>query len=88
MVVDERVYQHPQQASRVRLVVYETPPDSSHVEGLPDDAGFLVTEEWWGAGKVVKTLGFFEDRSDAVARLQHRAKQLEAQRYAPAAPAA
>lgn len=88
MVVEERVYQHPHQASQVRLVVYETPPDGSHVNGMPDDAGFLVTEEWWGAGKVVKTLGFFQDRAAAVGRLASRASQLETQRYAPVAPAA
>ncbi len=89
MILEERVLQHPQQASRVRLVVYEKPAGLSRVEGMPDDAGYLVTEEWWGAGKVVKTLGFYSDRGAALERLAARAKELERQRYrAVVAPAA
>ena len=88
MIVEERLFQHPQQASQVRLVVYETPAGQSHVDGMPDAAGFLVTEEWWGAGKVVKTLGFFSDRADAQRRLDDRAKELERQSHRPVAPAA
>ena len=88
MIVEERRYQHPQQASLVRLVVYDTPGGTSRVEGLPDDAGFLVTEEWYGASKVVKTLGFLPDRTAAQERLAARARELEQQRYRPVAPAA
>jgi hypothetical protein len=88
MIVEERVYQHPHQASQVRLVVYEKPAGLSHVEGMPDDAGYLITEEWHGVGKVVKTLGFFPDRAAALARLAARAQELERQLYRPAAPAA
>ena len=73
MTVEERLFQHPFQASRVRLAVYEQPADTSPVEGLPDDAGFLVTEEWRGSSSVVKTLGFFADRKAAVECLARRA---------------
>jgi hypothetical protein len=88
MIIERREFQHPYQASEVSLVVYQTAADSSHVEGLPDDAGFLVTEEWAGAGKVVKTLGFYRGREEALSRAAERARQLEAQRYRPVAPAA
>jgi hypothetical protein len=88
MIVKEIVYQHPHQASEVRLVVYETAAGASHVEGMPDDAGYLVTEDWRGAGKVVKTLGFYPDRTAALERLAARAQELERQLYRPVAPAA
>jgi hypothetical protein len=89
LIVEERAFEHPSQASRVRLVVYEKPAGLSHVEGMADDAGYLVTEEWWGAGKVVKTLGFYPDRESAVRRLESRARELTRQRYRPVvAPAA
>jgi hypothetical protein len=88
MVIEERFFQHPNQASRVRLAVYQTPKDASPVEGLPDEAGFLVIEERRGASKVVKTLGFFEERADAAQALQRRGETLERQRYRKAAPAA
>jgi hypothetical protein len=88
MIIGERVYRHPQQASTVRLVVYDRPAGLSEVEGMPDEAGFLVTEEWRGASKVVKTLGFFNDREAALERQAARAHELEGQRYQPVAPAA
>jgi hypothetical protein len=55
---------------------------------MPDDAGYLVTEEWRGAGKVVKTLGFYPDRTAALDLLSARAQELEGQLYRPVAPAA
>jgi hypothetical protein len=88
MIVQERVYQNPHQPSQVRLVVYETAAGASRVEGMPDDAGYLVTEEWRGAGKVVKTLGFYPDRTAALDLLSARALELEGQLYRPVAPAA
>jgi hypothetical protein len=88
MIVQERVYQHPHQPSEVRLVVYETAAGASRVEGMPDDAGYLVTEEWRGAGKVVKTLGFYPDRTAALDLLSARARELAQQLYRPVAPAA
>jgi len=46
MIVKEQIYQHPTQASQVRLVAYQTAANTSQVEGMPDDAGYLATEEW------------------------------------------
>jgi hypothetical protein len=88
MVIAQRQYQHPNQASQVYLVAYEMPAGLSHVEGMPDEAGYLVTEEWRGVSKVVKTLGFYPDRPSALERLERRAKELESQLYRPVAPAA
>jgi hypothetical protein len=88
MIVKELVYQNPHQASQVRLVAYETAAHTSQVEGMPDDAGYLVTEEWRGVGKVVKTLGFYPDRTAALERFAARAQELERQLYRPVAPAA
>jgi hypothetical protein len=87
MVVAERSFRHPYQASRVRLAVFERQKEST-VAGMPDDSGYLVTEEWKGSSKVVKTLGFFKDRQPAVDALERRAAQLDAQRYHPVDPAA
>jgi hypothetical protein len=88
MVIEQRTFQHPQQASLVRLAVYETAGGTSGVQGMPDDPGYLVTEEWHGVSKVVKTLGFEKDRAQAVERLAGRARELELQHYRPVAPAA
>lgn len=88
MVIEERAYQHPRQPSLVRLVVYETPGGTSRVEGMPDDPGYLVTEEWLGVSKVVKTLGFYPDKQSAQQRLAQRARELEIQLYRAVAPAA
>jgi hypothetical protein len=87
MVVAERSFQHPYQASRIRLAVFERPQEST-VAGMPDDSGYLVIEEWKGSSKVVKTLGFFKDRQPAVDALERRAAQLDGQRYHPVDPAA
>jgi hypothetical protein len=66
---------HPSQASRVLLRLY-------------DQGGrFLVTEERRGTVTVVATLGSFDTREAALARLQARESQLLAQRYAVAAVA-
>jgi len=45
MVVEERTFQHPQQASQVRLVVYEKPAGLSRVEGMPEDV--LLDDHQW-----------------------------------------
>jgi hypothetical protein len=84
MVVTEE-FEHPTQASRVRLSVYEQgPPAAESVAGLlPREPGYLVTEDRVGAGKVVATLGFFHAREQALACLRERARQLERQRYRP-----
>jgi hypothetical protein len=88
MLVAETAFQHPTQASRVRLAVYQQGPDESPVAGLPDDAGYLCLEEWRGSSKVVKTLGFFRDEPAARECLRRRADALRARRFQPIASAA
>ena len=83
MRIHEEEYEHPTQASRVRLNVYEQRPTGEEkVAGLaPREPGFLVTEERLGAGKVVATLGYFPGRAEALARLEARRRELERQLY-------
>lgn len=88
MIGQEQVFRHPTQASEVRLAIFERAADTSPVEGLPDEAGFLVTETWRGTSKVVKTLGFFASRAEADACLRRRAAALARQRFEPGSPAA
>ena len=88
MILDQQVFRHPTQASDVRLTVFERAADSSPVEGLPDEAGFLVTETSLGTSTVVKTLGFFATRAEADACLRRRAEALSRQMFRPVAPAA
>jgi hypothetical protein len=66
----EQTLEHPTQASRVRLNVFELP-----------EGGFLVTEDRIGSATVVATLGLFDARDPALARARGRAAELEAQRY-------
>jgi hypothetical protein len=90
MVIAKEEFNHPTQASRVVLSVFQQPAGSSRtsVQGMRDEAGFLVTESWLGASKVVKTLGFFDSRESALAELQGRAQELVRQRFQPAPSAA
>lgn len=88
MLLEEQVFQHPTQASEVRLTLFERPADTSPVEGLPDEAGFLTTETWRGTSTVVKTIGFFATRAEADACLRRRADALTRQLFRPKAPAA
>ena len=88
MTTHEQVFRHPTQASEVRLSIFERAADTSPVEGLPDEAGFLVTETWRGTSKVVKTLGFFASRAEADACVRRRADSLGRQRFEPRSPAA
>jgi hypothetical protein len=84
--VHEEILVHPTQASRVRLRVFERPPESV-VAGLgPDQPGYLVTEERIGARTVVNTLGFLPTREEALARLHERSTELAQQRYRPPGP--
>ena len=64
-MMSQQVFRHPTQGSEVHLTVFERGADTGPVEGLHDEAGFLVTETWRGTSKVVKTLGFFASRADA-----------------------
>jgi hypothetical protein len=84
MRVHQEDYEHPTQATRLRLAVFEQkPPETEAVQGLaPPESGFLVTEERLGAGKVVATLGFFPSREEALAQLHARSQELERQLYA------
>jgi hypothetical protein len=88
MIIEEQIFRHPTLASQVRLTVFERGADTSPVEGLPDEAGFLVTETWRGTSTVVKTIGFFARRAEADACLRRRADELMRQMFRPVAPAA
>ena len=77
MRIVQETYQHPTQASLVRLNVYENP-----------QGGYLVTEDRVGSSTVVATLGVFVDRDSAVARVRSRSEELILQRYRPVARAA
>jgi len=86
MIIEEQVFRHPTQASQVSLSVFERGADTSPVEGLPDEAGFLVTETWRGTSKVVKTIGFFGARAEAGVCLRRRAEALTRQLFRPVVP--
>ena len=88
MILEKQVFQHPTQASEVRVTLFERPANTSPVEGLPDEAGFLVTETWRGTSTVVKTIGFFASRAEADSCLRRRADALTRQLFRPKAPAA
>jgi len=78
MIVAQEELVHPTQPSRVRLRVF-----------VQDGGGFLVTEERVGTRTVYSSLGVFDSKEAAEARLRERARVLVAQRYAPVAvPAA
>ena len=84
----QEVYEHPSQASRVRVNVYDYQPESE-VAGLgPPEPGYVVTEDRVGAVTVVSTLGFFSDREKALEAARARARELQAQRYRSFTPAA
>jgi hypothetical protein len=81
LLVLQETYEHPSQASRVRLNVYEYEPETP-VAGLgPSEPGFFVTEDRVGTVTVVSTLGFFPNQEQAFARFRSRANELQAQRY-------
>jgi hypothetical protein len=77
MRIFDATYQHPAQASRVRLRVF-APPDGS----------CLALEAWEGASTVIKTLGLFDDRDAAVARVGEREAELRHEGFSRVAPAA
>jgi hypothetical protein len=72
-------FEHPTQASRLRLSVFEHPKDSP-VSGMPQ-GGFLVLEERLGASKMAATLGAFASRDEALALMDQRMAELQAQRW-------
>jgi hypothetical protein len=68
---------HPTQASRVRVNVFEQP-----------EGGWLVTEDRSGTATVIKTLGLFDDREAALAAARRQVDELTRQRYRPLSSAA
>jgi len=76
MMLLQEEFEHPTQVSRVRLRIFQLP------------AGLLVTEERQGVTTVFSTLGLYDRRETADARVRERAAQLEAQRYRKGQPAA
>ena len=83
-------YEHPTQASRVRLNIYpQEPPSEPPVAGLgPRAPGYLLTEDRVGTVTVVSSLGYFPSRDEAMDRLRRRADELIRQRYRPLGAAA
>jgi len=84
-LLESQELEHPRQASRVRLKLYRyVPPSEERVAGmLPDQEGFMLTEERMGTTTVVASLGFFADEAAAQARLRQRAEELARQGYGP-----
>jgi hypothetical protein len=68
--VYEEEYRHPTQASIVRLSLFDEAPGR-----------YLVTESRSGPQTVIATLGAFEKREDALAKVKERGQQLSRQRY-------
>jgi hypothetical protein len=88
MLVLQETYEHPSQASQVRLNVYEYKPESKVAGMAPPEPGFMVTEDRVGTVTVVSTLGFFPRQEQAFATFRARANELQAQRYRSLIPAA
>jgi hypothetical protein len=90
MQIHREELQHPTQASRVRLNVFEMPktPDVYGMDALATTGHYLVTEDRIGTTTVVSTLGTFASREDAVARARRRVDELKAQHYTPFTPTA
>jgi hypothetical protein len=86
MRILQQEYEHPTQASRLRLNLYRyAPPAQQAVAGLlPDQGGYHLTEDRIGAGTVVAGLGFFADERQARERFARRAEQLARQGWRPA----
>ena len=82
--------EHPTQASRVALNLYDQPPapNPPGIDTPSENGGFLLTEERIGTTTVIKSLGFFETREAAQERLRARVEELKLQRYRDALPAA
>jgi hypothetical protein len=88
MLLLQETYEHPSQASRVRLNVYEYKPESGVAGMMPPEPGFMVTEDRVGTVTVVSTLGFYPSKEEAFATFRGRANELQAQRYRSLIPAA
>lgn len=88
MRIHQQEFEHPTQASRVRLSVFERQPEPEQpVAGMgPREAGFLVTEDRIGTVTVVASLGYFASREEAMARVRSRGRELQEQRHRPLPP--
>lgn len=82
--------EHPTQASRVALNLYDQPPAANPpgIDTPSENGGFLVTEERIGVTTVISSLGFFDSREAAQERFRRRAEELRLQRYSDVLPAA
>jgi hypothetical protein len=91
MRIHQEEFEHPTQASRVLLNVYEQQVGRD-VAAADDEVrgvtGYLVTEDRLGSSRVVATLGFFKTREDALGRVRGRGDELKGQRYRPVPSAA
>jgi hypothetical protein len=87
MRIQQQELQHPTQVSRLRLNLYRyDPAREEEVAGLmPDQPGFLLTEERVGTRTVVSSLGFFAEERQAQDLLQRRQHELAEQGWRPAA---
>ena len=82
--------EHPTQASRVALNLYEQAPapNPPGIDTPSENGGYLVTEDRIGTTTVISSLGFFDTREAAQERLRKRAEELKLQRYRDVATAA
>jgi hypothetical protein len=82
--------EHPTQASRVALSLYEQAPapNPPGIDTPSEKGGYLVTEERIGVTTVISSLGLFDSREAAQERFRRRAEELRLQRYRDALPAA
>jgi len=82
--------EHPTQASRVALNLYQQPPapNPPGIDTPSENGGFLVTEERIGTTTVIGSLGLFDTREAAEQRFRRRAEELRLQRYRDVATAA
>jgi hypothetical protein len=83
MLLERLELEHPTQASRAALNLYQLPPapNPPGIDTPSESGGFLVTEERIGVTKVISSLGLFESREAAQARFRMRAEELRLQRY-------
>jgi hypothetical protein len=90
MLLERLEFEHPTQASRVALNLYEQPPapNPPGIDTPSEKGGFLVTEERIGTTKVISSLGFFDTREAAQERFRRRTEELRLQRYRDVASAA
>ncbi len=90
MLLQRLELEHPTQASRVALNLYEQPsgPNPPGIDTPSENGGFLVTEERSGVTKVVSSLGLFDAREAAQERFRRRLEELKLQRYRDVLPAA